>query len=62
MKFFVSCLTSAGAMWDKRAWRGRERAQAVLPEAAETLAIALRSFVHGLAQAVVIVGGELAEA
>jgi predicted NBD/HSP70 family sugar kinase len=42
--------------------RGEERAQNVLREAAENLAIALRSLVHGLAPPVVIVGGELAEA
>jgi predicted NBD/HSP70 family sugar kinase len=42
--------------------RGEERAQDVLREAAENLAIALRGLVHGLAPPVVIVGGELAEA
>jgi predicted NBD/HSP70 family sugar kinase len=41
---------------------GQERALGVLREAAETLGIALRSLVHGLAPPVVIVGGELAEA
>jgi len=42
--------------------RGQKRATEVLVAAAERLAIALRSLVHGLAPQVVVVGGEYAEA
>ncbi len=42
--------------------RGEKRAQDVLREAAENLASALRSLVHGLAPPVVVVGGEFAQA
>jgi predicted NBD/HSP70 family sugar kinase len=42
--------------------RGQKRATDVLVAAAEKLAIALRSLVHGLAPQVVVVGGEFAEA
>jgi len=42
--------------------RGQPKAQKVLRDAAESLAIALRSLVHGLAPPVVVVGGEFAEA